>query len=145
MVTKVIIWSSFTLTLPSGSASCKALSSLLTSGIISALQKVSSKALRLHALTEGLVRWVSIDTWISGRFGGFLGLGTASRYWGWTGNPGGELGLGVGEGAAACGGGERRGVLLGLDFGVEVDESELRSLAPRHGALLDEEQFKSVF
>ena len=96
MVTKVIIWSSFTLTLPSGSASCKALSSLLTSGIISALQKVSSKALRLHALTEGLVRWVSIDTWISGRFGGFLGLGTASRYWGWIGNPGGELGLGVG-------------------------------------------------
>ena len=51
----------------------------------------------------------------------------------------------VGEGAAACGGGERRGVLLGLDFGVEVDESELKSLAPRHGALLDEEQFKSVF
>ena len=72
-------------------------------------------------------------------------------YWGWTGNPGGELGLGEAGGAAARGGvavGEREqggGDLLGLDLGVEVAESELRSLAPRQGVLLDDVQFKFVF
>ena len=69
-------------------------------------------------------------------------MGTVLRYCGWTGNPGGELGLGVGEGAVATrdgvAGGDAPGELLGLD------EHELRSSEHKPGAdLSDAEQSES--